>query len=118
MSSKEVEALAAGHGCSTDVYKGFRVLPARTPGRFRIVDERGSAVVPLSLRIYPTHEAAIQAIRVHASAVRAGRTAEEFRGPETKAFAGRPPADTEPAPAPVSSPRGRLPQIEMKADLR
>jgi hypothetical protein len=114
MSSKEVEALAAGHGRSTDVYKGFRVLPARTPGRFRIVDERGNPVVPLSLRIYSTHEAAIQAIRVHASAVRA---ADEFRGPETKSFAGRPPADTEPVPAPVSSRRGRLPQIEMKANL-
>lgn len=114
MWSKEVEALPAGNGRSTDIYKGFRVLPARTTGRFRIVDERGSAVVPLSLRIYPSHEAAIQAIRVHASAV---RVAEEFRGPETKAFAGRPPADTEAAPAPVSSRRGRLPQIEMKAGL-
>jgi hypothetical protein len=113
MSSKEIEALSAGHRRSSDVYKGFRVLPARTAGRFRIVDERGSAVVPLSLRIYPTHEAAIQAIRVHASAVRA----DEFRGPETKAFAGRPPADTDATPAPVSSPRGRLPQVEMKANL-
>ena len=91
------------------VYKGFRILPARTAGRYRILDPQGLPVVPLSLRIYASHDAAIEAIRAHARALRE-READAFRGPETTTFAGKPPAE---AAAPTSS--RRIPGIEMKA---